>query len=238
VRKYRQLQGGFAPSPPDQGHCPWTPLGATLVLPHSPSPHQKILDPRLQLFLVFVTRIFCLQLCLRTDRYSVSIFCFLAVDQAHNSPRTSDSNDNDDLSATRFNVVDELAKPSVSSLSSTPVFWWLMTPNNGQQQKLRRQAAVEKRQVPAVLVVHESSILRPVPVVVVYGGDDGDDDDGIYNEVIKANNHFHGKRRSSSHLNATDCNVISTTGDASLSGPRGACGNDKRDAIQVVRVFQ
>ena len=29
-----QLQGGFAPWPPDQGLCPWTPLGAQLPDPH------------------------------------------------------------------------------------------------------------------------------------------------------------------------------------------------------------
>ena len=32
--KCLQLQGGFAPLPPDQGLCPWTPLGAQPPDPH------------------------------------------------------------------------------------------------------------------------------------------------------------------------------------------------------------
>jgi len=37
-----QLLGGFAPRPPDQGFCPWTPLGAQPPDPHySPPPMLK-----------------------------------------------------------------------------------------------------------------------------------------------------------------------------------------------------
>jgi len=36
-----QLLGGFAPRPPDQGLCTWTPLGA-----QSPDPHYRLALPR------------------------------------------------------------------------------------------------------------------------------------------------------------------------------------------------
>src|SRR6218665_3782026 len=40
IRKWHQLQGGFVPLTPDQGLCPWIPLG-----PLPPNPHYIIWPP-------------------------------------------------------------------------------------------------------------------------------------------------------------------------------------------------
>ena len=43
--KSSQLLGGFAPRPPDQGLCPWTPLGAQRPDPHHLHPQCLIFPP-------------------------------------------------------------------------------------------------------------------------------------------------------------------------------------------------